>query len=107
MSSRKNELVPVVPPDDHPYMHDLYVRTGLQLTSEADVVLSAAHRKWRQARGPDDRHEVAELLLGRRIGGWEVQETLPAALGLHINQPQDFEGLLIIASVIAKDERER
>lgn len=84
-------------------MHHLYARTGLELTSEADVVLAAAHRKWSSGSEVEDRVEVAELLLGRRIDGQELH-TLPVAFGLHIFHPEDFDGLLNIVSRIAETE---
>lgn len=85
-------------------MHNLYARTGLELTSEADVVLAAAHSKWNSGSEVSDRVEAAELLLGRRIDGQELG-TLPVAFGLHIFQPEDFDGLLSVVSGIAETEQ--
>src|SRR4051812_31606536 len=104
MNIRKTEFVPVVPPEEHPYMHDLYERTGLELTSEADVVLSAAHKIWSSGTEVTERVEAAELLLGRRIDGQELN-TLPLAFSLHIFQPETFEGLLGVVSRIAETEQ--
>jgi hypothetical protein len=50
------------------------------------------------------RVEAAELLLGRRIDGREL-DTLPVAFGLHIFHPKDFEDLVGVVAQIAETEQ--
>jgi hypothetical protein len=104
MSLRKSEFVPVVPPDANPYMHNLYARNGLPLDSSAADVLAVAHLKWEAALDVGDRAETAELLLGRRVDGHELN-VLPAEFKQHVIEAGHFDGLLAITSQIAEVER--
>ncbi len=104
MTLRKAEFVPVVPPEEHPYMHNLYIRNGLALDSTAADVLAVADLKWRAALDVSDRAETAELLLGRRIDGQELN-VLPAEFKKHVFEAGHFDGLLAITSQIAEAER--
>lgn len=99
---KRDELVPVIPPQDGPYMEGLYGRNGLETTSEASVVMSAARNVW-GAGSVDSRVETAELLLGRRIDEQEF-DSLPAAFGLHISKPGDFTSLVAVMAQIAEVE---
>jgi hypothetical protein len=103
MSIRKNELIPVIPPEDHPYMHDVYARAGLNADSSQAEVLTAARNKWESAVDARDRGETAELLLGRRIDGQELH-TLPREFSEHVLGAGHFDGLLAVTSQIAEVE---
>lgn len=101
MTERFSDKVPVVPPTESGYMHDLYRRTGLDLTAEQSVVLGAAHHLWHKAESTGERVEVGELLLGRRIDGSETR-SLPFNFVSSIFEGGDFSALLEVSSRIVE-----
>ncbi|HEX3569146.1 MAG TPA: hypothetical protein VHT70_05760 [Candidatus Saccharimonadales bacterium] len=105
MKEYKPEIVPVAPLDADLYMNDLYVRSGLSADSSATDILAAARSKWEAAPSIDDRVGTAELLLGRRIDGQELND-LPAEFKDYIFEAGHFEGLLAITPQIAEVEQD-
>jgi len=99
--SQENRLVPIVPPEDHPYMHSLYARVGLEVSASADEVLAVAEAKWDAAQDIGERVETAELLLGRRIDGLEVP-TLPGDFRGYVFDGGSFSSFLGATSLLAE-----
>jgi hypothetical protein len=100
----KDILVPIVPPKNQPYMHDLYARTGLEPDAEAEEVLAAAYARWETAEDVGARAEVAELLLGRRIDGSEVA-TFSSDFRDSMFNGGSFEGVVGAISLVAEVEQ--
>ena len=103
MKERVSERIPVIPPENHPYMLDLYGRYGLDVTAEQSVVLGAAHHLWHKADSVGERVEAGELLLGRRIDGNEIN-TLPFDFSSRIFDGGDFSGMLEASSRIVESK---
>ena len=102
MTNSNESIIPVIPPEDHGYMHSLYERSGLELDSSAELVMAAARKAWNPDK--DDvsaRATAAELLLGRRVDGQELG-TLPVLFSLHVFDPEDFDGFLHAVNQVAE-----
>ena len=94
--------LPIIPPENHPYIHDLYRRSGLELDSSAELVMAAVKNRWsREPSNITARAEAAELALGRRVDGQELSE-LPVLFRLHIFDPEEFDGFLNAVRKVAE-----
>jgi hypothetical protein len=93
MSNPNSISLPVVPPEDHPYIHDLYERHGLELNSTPDLVMAVVESLWTpDLGGIQARADASQLLAGRRIDGWELGDV--PAYESAIFKPESYEGFV-------------
>lgn len=79
MKYEQGAPVPIIRDPYHPYMIDLFARSGVDDPTDGQKVLDTAEAKWKSAADVAGRVEATELLMGRRVGGGEMR-TLPFEL---------------------------